>query len=66
MMNVQLPAFDDDVWELYGPDDWTQSRNNIAAENPDKLAEAASGVGYAAMPWVSAPWTATRWRASAV
>ena len=32
------PPFDDDVWELYGPDDWTQS-NNLAAENPKKLAE---------------------------
>ncbi len=31
-----LPPYDDDVWELYGPDDWTQSRN-IAKENPDKL-----------------------------
>ncbi len=27
-----------DVWELYGPDDWTQSKN-IASENPQKLAE---------------------------
>lgn len=32
------PAFDDDVWELYGPDDWTQSKN-IVKENPGKLAE---------------------------
>jgi arylsulfatase A-like enzyme len=32
------PAFDDDVWELYGPDDWTQAKNVVAA-NPDKLAE---------------------------
>src|SRR4029079_8619554 len=28
----------DDVWELYGPDDWTQS-NDLAADNPEKLAE---------------------------
>jgi arylsulfatase A-like enzyme len=34
----QLPAFDDDVWELYSPDDWTQA-HNIAAEQPAKLAE---------------------------
>jgi arylsulfatase len=34
---AQLPSFADDVWELYGPDDWTQSQN-IAAENPDMLA----------------------------
>ncbi|HEY1654775.1 MAG TPA: arylsulfatase [Candidatus Tumulicola sp.] len=31
-----LPAYDDDVWELYGPDDWTQSKN-IAQEHPEKL-----------------------------
>ena len=33
-----MPAFDDDVWELYGPDDWTQA-HDIAAEQPEKLAE---------------------------
>ena len=33
-----LPPFDDDTWELYGPDDWTQA-HNLAAENPTKLAE---------------------------
>ena len=32
------PPFDEDVWELYGPDDWTQA-HNLAAENPAKLAE---------------------------
>jgi arylsulfatase A-like enzyme len=32
------PAFDADVWELYGPDDWTQARN-LVADNPEKLAE---------------------------
>jgi len=32
------PALDLDVWELYGPDDWTQA-HNIAADNPAKLAE---------------------------
>ena len=32
------PPFNDDVWELYGPDDWTQA-HDLAAENPDKLAE---------------------------
>jgi arylsulfatase A-like enzyme len=34
----QLPAYDDDVWELYAPGDWTQARN-IAQENPEKLRE---------------------------
>jgi arylsulfatase len=34
-----MPAFDDDVWELYDTNtDWTQSRN-IAQENPQKLLE---------------------------
>ena len=33
-----MPALDDDVWELYGPDDWTQA-HNLAAENPEKLRE---------------------------
>jgi arylsulfatase len=32
------PALDDDVWELYGPDDWTQARN-LAAEQPEMLAK---------------------------
>jgi arylsulfatase len=32
------PSLDDDVWELYGPDDWTQA-HDLAAENPAKLAE---------------------------
>ena len=32
------PPFDADIWELYGPDDWTQA-NNLAASNPKKLAE---------------------------
>jgi arylsulfatase len=34
----QPGPFDKDVWELYGPDDYTQAKN-IAAENPAKLAE---------------------------
>ena len=34
-----LPAFDDDVWELYdGNNDFSQARN-LAAEHPDKLAK---------------------------
>jgi arylsulfatase len=32
------PALDDDVWELYGPDDWTQA-HDLAADQPDKLRE---------------------------
>ncbi|MGB2923461.1 MAG: arylsulfatase [Mycobacterium sp.] len=34
-----MPAFDDDVWELYdGNSDWTQA-NDLAKEHPDKLHE---------------------------
>ena len=32
----ELPAFDDDVWELYRPDDWTQA-NDVAAVEPQRL-----------------------------
>ena len=32
-----LPAYDDDRWELYGPDDWTQARD-LAGEQPERLA----------------------------
>ncbi len=35
---TEVPALENDVWELYAPDDWTQARN-IVAENPEKLAE---------------------------
>ncbi|MCJ7513725.1 MAG: arylsulfatase [Anaerolineales bacterium] len=36
---LKLPAFDDDVWELYDTTkDWSQS-NNLAKENPPKLHE---------------------------
>ena len=34
----ELPAFADDVWELYSPDDWTQSRD-LSEAMPDKLRE---------------------------
>jgi arylsulfatase A-like enzyme len=38
-MTKPMPAFDDDVWELYDTNkDWTQARN-IAKENPQKLRE---------------------------
>ena len=33
-----LPAFDDDVWELYSPDDWAQA-HDLAKEKPEKLHE---------------------------
>ena len=37
--DAELPALDDDVWELYDTStDWTQA-HDLAAEHPDKLAE---------------------------
>jgi len=39
MVGGDLPAFDDDLWELYdGKTDFSQARN-LAAENPDMLAK---------------------------
>ena len=38
LLTAKLPKIEDDVWELYAPDDWTQA-NNIAAQNPAKLKE---------------------------
>jgi hypothetical protein len=35
---AELPAFDDDVWELYAPDDWTQARD-LSSEQPERLHE---------------------------
>ena len=32
----EIKPFDDDEWELYAPDDWTQ-RHDLSAEMPDKL-----------------------------
>ncbi len=33
---TEMPAFDDDVWELYAPDDWTQA-HDLSAEKPEML-----------------------------
>jgi hypothetical protein len=33
-----LPAFEDDVWELYAPDDWTQA-HDLSTEQPERLHE---------------------------
>ena len=39
MVGGELPAFDDDVWELYdGSSDYSQARN-LAAEQPEMLAK---------------------------
>ncbi len=35
---AELPAFVDDVWELYAPSDWTQA-DDLAGRMPDKLRE---------------------------
>ncbi len=34
----ELPPFEDDTWELYSPDDWTQA-HNLAEAQPEKLHE---------------------------
>lgn len=39
MAGAVMPAFDDDVWELYdGNSDWTQAKD-LSKENPEKLHE---------------------------
>jgi arylsulfatase len=38
VMAPSLPALEDDVWELYGPTDWTQA-HDLASEQPEKLEE---------------------------
>jgi arylsulfatase len=35
---AQLGPIDEDIWELYGPDDWTQAKN-LAQDNPKMLQE---------------------------
>jgi arylsulfatase A-like enzyme len=35
---AEMPAFDNDVWELYGPNDWTQA-HDLAGDQPEKLRE---------------------------
>jgi arylsulfatase len=35
---TETPPIDDDVWELYAPDDWAQA-HNLAKANPEKLRE---------------------------
>jgi hypothetical protein len=37
-IKIQLPAFDDDVWELYSPQDWTQA-HDLSKEQPQRLHE---------------------------
>jgi hypothetical protein len=38
LVGQALPPFDDDVWELYEPGDWSQA-HDLAVEMPEKLAE---------------------------
>jgi arylsulfatase A-like enzyme len=35
---TENPPLEQDVWELYAPDDWTQA-HDVAAEQPERLAE---------------------------
>ena len=43
VIGADCRRIDDDVWELYAPDDWTQA-HDLAAEQPEKLARAAAAV----------------------
>ena len=44
VFGAELPALDDDVWELYDTStDWTQA-HDLAAEHPEKLARAPAPV----------------------
>jgi arylsulfatase A-like enzyme len=36
-LTATLPSYDDDRWELYGPDDWTQA-HDLSAQQPERLA----------------------------
>jgi len=36
ILTGKFPALDDDVWELYAPEDWSQA-HDLATEMPDKL-----------------------------
>jgi hypothetical protein len=38
ILTGKFPALDDDVWELYAPEDWSQA-HDLASEMPDKLRE---------------------------
>ena len=35
---AEMPPLDEDVWELYAPDDWTQA-NDLSKDQPEKLKE---------------------------
>jgi arylsulfatase A-like enzyme len=37
-VGTEMPAFDDDVWELYSPDDWTQA-HDLSEKEPERLHE---------------------------
>jgi arylsulfatase len=38
MMSAEMPSIDEDVWELYGPGDWTQA-HDLSEEMPEMLHE---------------------------
>ena len=50
-----LPAFDDDAWELYAPDDWTQAHNSP----PRNQSGCGTCNGY--FCWKPASTTYSRW-----
>ena len=42
-VTAQLHPYDEDVWELYAPDDWSQA-HDLSKEMPDKLRELTAAV----------------------
>ena len=60
---AELPSIDRDVWELYGPDDWTQA-HDLAAEQPERLAHLQrlfliEATKYNVLPSMTAGWSAS-------
>ena len=53
---AKLPALDDDVWELYGPDDWTQA-HDLAGKEPGEAAPSCSACSCSKRPST----TCSRW-----
>ena len=44
-MATEMPAFDDDVWELYAPDDWSQA-HDVSSEQPREARRASAPVHH--------------------
>ena len=58
-----LPPYDDDVWELYAPDDWTQAWN-IAAEIPRCSRNSNASSSSKRSSTMCCRWTIAAWNVS--